>query len=132
MIAVGLNGDMKMNYDEMSDFEINKAVSRLIDFGNYIVRDNEDQESVYLCEMDGGWDMLPVGYFDPCNNPSDAWPIIVKERIGIAPHSDKWMANNLNPSNIGGYHIQTMCYDKNPLRAAMICFLKMKDKEQTK
>lgn len=74
--------------------------------------------------------------FDPCNNPSDAWPIIVENEITIAKHvsSDEWEAYG------GGYEVNydheiESCrnaefMDNNPLRAAMICFLKMKDAEK--
>lgn len=67
--------------------------------------------------------------FNPCNNPSDAWKIIVSNEIGITPHGCWWMASNFNPSSVGDFQVQVMQYDKNPLRAAMICFLKMKESE---
>ena len=84
-----------MNYEEMSDFEINKAVS-----------------------------ILRGSCFDYCNSPSDAWPIIVENRISIVDLS----------TVATGWKAQAMYLDDkpyavnpNPLRAAMIVFLKMKD-----
>lgn len=122
---------MKMNYDKMSDFEINKAVSRLIAFGNYIVSDNEDQESVYLCEMDGGWDMLPIGCFDPCNNPSHSWPIIIGNNMTIElcdPNlGDTGTVTIYNPYG-RDWQVDFNSNDK-ALRSAMICFLKMKHED---
>lgn len=126
-----------MNYEEMSDFEINKAVSGFVDFGNTVVTHNNDNEVVYLCEKDGLWDMLPIGHFDPCNNPSDAWPIIVENAISITSVGDlNWNADSLisieeSASDYNHFACISTCssQDKNPLRAAMICFLKMKDSE---
>jgi hypothetical protein len=66
-----------------------------------------------------------------CNNPSDAWPIIVENGICITSptlcsKSNFWHASwNEN----GGDSLRGLIAfsDKNPLRAAMICFLKLKD-----
>lgn len=119
-----IQGDMKMNYNERSDTEIASEVleSKKIPY----------KITCGSCFIDNGYEdgACTYTFFDPCNRPQDAWPIIVEERIGITPHGDKWMANNFNPSNIGDYQIQTMCYDAKPLRSAMICFLKMKHEEQ--
>lgn len=57
---------------------------------------------------------------DYCNNPADAWPIIVNNKICIMPLA--W----------GGWramweHGQVDC---EPLRAAMIVFLMMKESEK--
>lgn len=65
--------------------------------------------------------------FNPCNNPADAWPIIVENGITLAFQDGNWWADNLAywvdgvEWNIGGI------IDKNPLRAAMIVFLMMKE-----
>ena len=58
--------------------------------------------------------------FDPCNNPEDAWPIITNNFISVIPsaHRDIWFADGQ-----GG----ETTFDTNPLRAAMIVFLMMKD-----
>ncbi|MNE21818.1 hypothetical protein D3C80_1149960 [compost metagenome] len=64
-----------------------------------------------------------IGAFDPCNNPADAWPIIVKYGIGIIPFK-----NGLSESwDLGNGLINGTVKDKNPLRAAMIVFLMMKE-----
>ena len=63
-----------------------------------------------------------VGVVDYCNNPSDAWPIIVANRINVyaseGPDFMPWMAG------CGGF----MVSNKNPLRAAMIVFLMMQER----
>ena len=108
-----------MNYEEMSDFEINKAVS-----GKF--------RKVWTWGGEVFLSMASTKPFDPCNNPSDAWPIIVENEITVAKTKsfDEWEAYG------GGYEVNydheiescmgSEFMDKNPLRAAMICFLKMK------
>lgn len=67
--------------------------------------------------------------FDPCNNPIQATPIIIENKISVN-YIDKdigW----------GAYHFdeekgELEIYDKNYYRAAMICFLIMKDAENEK
>ncbi|NGE95148.1 phage protein NinX family protein [Morganella morganii] len=67
--------------------------------------------------------------FDPCNNPVQATPIIIENKISVN-YIDKdigW----------GAYHFdeekgELEIYDKNYYRAAMICFLMMKDAENEK
>lgn len=60
-------------------------------------------------------------YFDPCNNPSDAWPIILANKICINNFCKfGWCSD----SELGDY-----VYHENPLRAAMIVYLMMKESE---
>ena len=118
-----------MNYEEMSNYEINKEVSKHCnEISNHLgfekteVKFNDKNEAVYIiAKKDGLFDGLPVAHFDPCNNPNDAWPIIVDNKISTSPTGDSWICG----SSVFG----TQTIDKNPLRAAMICFLKMKDTE---
>ena len=103
------------DYSKMSDFEINKAVSTAL--GIDVSGATEENNIMY-------------GYVpDICNNPSDAWPVILESRISLrpddmyeeAPHSGYWRADNE-----AGNH----CHHENPLRAAMIVYLMMKDGER--
>ncbi|MFA1238667.1 phage protein NinX family protein [Serratia odorifera] len=64
---------------------------------------------------------------DYCNNPADAWPIIVENSIVLMPSmrvekSGLWLCFDVNNSDCD-------CQDENPLRAAMIVFLMMKAAE---
>lgn len=111
------------DYSKMSDFEINKAVAIQLGMKPF-------------CETTG-WQGLTsepyvdaivrgagrMGAFNPCNNPSDAWPIIVDSRIGIRKQKSNglWVA-----TQEGGNYPK---YDDNPLRAAMIVYLMMKESE---
>ena len=69
--------------------------------------------------------------FDPCNNPSDAWPIIVENEISVDPSGEAWQFDG----EAAKWHYEDGIYNnilcpKRPLRAAMICFLKIKEAEQ--
>lgn len=120
------------NYSELSDFEINCLVAGSL--GNISVSRPKDELSgssvsylvqassrlnkvgeIVVCEMEVKKDF--------CNNPSDAWPIIVDSGIGIRKQKSNglWVA-----TQEGGNYPK---YDDNPLRAAMIVYLMMKDSE---
>lgn len=115
-----------MNYEDMSDFEINEQVARL-------------RFDVFAACHDGSRKNGSVRAsgveFDPCNNPSDAWSIIVENAISITSIGDlNWNADSLisieeSARDYNHFECISACssQDKNPLRAAMICFLKMKD-----
>ena len=98
-----------MNYEEMSDFEINKAVSSKF-------------RKVWTWKGKVYLSMTSTKPFDPCNNPNDAFPIIFENKISTSPTGDSWICG----SSVFG----TQTIDKNPLRSAMICFLKMRDAEK--
>nr|UVM95919.1 MAG: protein of unknown function DUF2591 [Bacteriophage sp.] len=98
---------MSTDYSKMSDFEINKRVFSLVMNG----RD---------------WNRQGSGVFDFCNNPADAWPIIVDngislECIVVNRHEKTWRAQ-LKPA-----YVKHRMNHKNPLRAAMIVFLMMQE-----
>lgn len=103
------------DYASMSDREINRDVQKLTGMGCM-------SGAGVLIVADGRWRM-----FDPCNNPADAWPIITENKISIYAMSEtdareKWGAEAFYPSE--AYH-----FNDNPLRAAMIVFLMMKEGE---
>lgn len=103
-----------MDYSKLSDKEVNRKVqiaSNLIGSmtgkGVLIVRN-------------GKWE-----FFDPCNNPADAWPIITANKISIYAMSEAdkrggWGAEAFHPND-------AYSFNDNPLRAAMIVFLMMQE-----
>lgn len=113
-----------MNYYEMSPYKINRKVAWLRFGENSIVM--KDHKSPDGCIVHG------VGVFDPCNNPSDAWPIILHTCMSIElAHSDLGDIGTCTIYNPMGADWQCDFTDNaNALRAAMICFLKMKDAEK--
>ncbi|CQH27879.1 phage protein NinX family protein [Yersinia enterocolitica] len=109
------------DYSEMSDIHINAAVSRTL-YGN-LSRGHELQ--------------LASGDVDYCNNATDAWPIIVENKISLnwSETEKSWCAH------VGGVMTEG-CWrwdddpshhhdGSNPLRAAMVTFLMMKDRESS-
>ncbi|ECD2278606.1 DUF2591 domain-containing protein [Salmonella enterica subsp. enterica] len=111
------------NYECMSDFEINKRVFKAIVGAKPLgYPHNADGRSV------GNEENGNYRWYDYCNNPADAWPIIDENNITII---------NDNPSMRLAVNDAAECYngfrgiiassDENGLRAAMIVFLKMNE-----
>lgn len=110
-----------MSYEEMSDFEINKLVAShesLIINNLQITSKNPTAVMVN--------DIVQSFMFDPCNDPSDGWPIIDANRISVVTIGGEWESHWFSDA-IKDEAFNTA--NLNPLRAAMICFLKMKDAE---
>lgn len=106
-----------MNYEEMSDFEINCYVSMHM-HGFSWIEFVDGCASYVKCgnELSPGFAMIEVS--DYCNNPSDAWPIILENEISLVVVDDLlWVAR------VGGIYSE----GANPLRAAMIMFLRMQE-----
>ncbi|AKA61205.1 hypothetical protein [Pseudoalteromonas phage H103] len=108
-----------MNYESMSDFEINKAVANKL--GLFVAAVAQDGIIV-------NGKSLSVDY---CNNPSDAWPIITDNKISIMNDESTWEASIDFDGDLtlhGTDEILTKYYDhENPLRATMIVFLMMSE-----
>ena len=90
------------NYEEQSDSQINVYV--------HLIADPEWKDS----------DELDVPNY--CGCASDAWPIITENGINIMclPVSGSWYAEDSRDG-------QVSFVNTNPLRAAMIVFLKMQE-----
>ncbi|MBW3117874.1 phage protein NinX family protein [Providencia rettgeri] len=93
-------------YNKLSDFEINKKVAERL-FLKFT-----DCYSVVIFEGES---------FNPCNNPSDAMPIIIENKIASVPqlNGDLWVCSH-HP-----FYVTT----NNLYRAAMEVYLLMKDAE---
>lgn len=121
------------DYGKMSDFEINQAVTCKL-YGCHEWSTNL-VGNFYHCGFDGS-QYVEVTVADYCNNPSDAWPLIAESNIATRPlyirdaegrKIVEWEAKFTDrefPRNTIGWD------DKNPLRAAMIVYLMMKDEEK--
>ena len=122
-----------IDYSEMSDFEINKKVATLWLPCDYYFNENTVDlvnYGTYLGPHGVPDERLEkYGEFDPCNNASDAWMIIVENGISLVKenHEEWYCCNELDLNS--GFDVDNLKYDKNPLRAAMIVFLMMKDKD---
>lgn len=117
-----------MKFEDMSDYEINKAVAEL--FLDLVVDESKSrgrlESDIWLTDLNG---VLKYTNYNPCNNPLDAWPIITKNYISI--ELDEYclseaycLSSFTTESDDRISHV-----DENPLRAAMICFL-MKEANQ--
>ena len=109
-----------MNYEEMSDLQINLLVANAIG-----VDAAENSGVIFGTVRHECRNVVSViGVVDYCNNPSDAWPIIVGKRINVyaseGPDFMPWMAG------CAGF----VSSHKNPLRAAMIVFLMMQEQDK--
>lgn len=119
-------------YDEMSDFEINTAVAEHLPV---IIHENQSaslkvSSSGVLCN-----DIVNQYELNFCNNPNDAWPIIVESKITTIDLIDEHLAV-ANLEFLDSEHCDGVIgdwthehRDKKPLRAAMIVFLMMKEGE---
>lgn len=124
---------MSTDYSNMSDFEINKLVA-LASGKNikFISVDVDDNEIGVIVGKKHTRQQLP---FDPCNNPSDAWQIIIDNKISIVTLDNKWLAaptetvidGVTGDSEVCFYASSDAVFDVNPLRAAMIVFLMMQE-----
>lgn len=121
---------MSTDYSKLSDFEINSAVHNAlmkepykIEFlGNDRIRWVRGSTNVTTGKVEYSKKSLK----DYCNNPSDAWNIIVDngislECIVVNRHEKTWRAQ-LKPA-----YVKHRVNHKNPLRAAMIVFLMMQE-----
>lgn len=121
-----------MDYSQLSDFEINSAVHNaklkepyaLVFMGDDRIAWTKENGDQIITEK------VPYtknGVHDYCNNPADAWPIIVENKIGLTPpmHDENWEAMTFDKF---GY-VNKNEYNANPLRAAMIVFLLIKEKK---
>lgn len=121
---------MSNDYSKMSDFEINCMIAKIL-HTNFVQGAfpfiNDGSVRLYGC--DRGFD------FNPCNNPADAWPIIVANLIEVSPDYDftdeseqelhatgLWTANHVEVDGKSYYQSH-----QNPLRASMIVFLMMQE-----
>lgn len=117
------------NYDQMSDAEITEAV--LLAEGWELLLTHhmgEDKKSRTFYHPDKPHEYRRIGdlpedeVFNPCNNPSDAYPIMLENKIDFHFVNNKWSALSLER----GYHEYSSF---NPLRSVMIVFLMMRDSE---
>lgn len=107
------------DYASMSDQQINREVQKLTGMGCM-------SGNGVLIIADGRWRT-----FDPCNNPADAWPILLENEISLVKwqHDDVWAAWSGAGMAYGEVECEHTEHDENPLRAGMIVFLMMKGGE---
>lgn len=119
------------DYATLTDFEINKAVAENLPY-THVIGDGKypsiSDDAVYVERKAWKYGNTEECGVDYCNNPSDAWPIIVENRIDIALDSDGTTTASHYCYAIGDFLGWYNC--ENPLKAAMICYLMIKDAEK--
>ena len=123
-----------MDYSKMSDFEVNAAVFEALHGGAPDYKEG-DSGAMVLISYEGdivGGDAVEVevesGAFNPCSSPADAWPIIVENKIMLSPRcaAEQWKAQ-IHLGNEDIFDNYASAWHANPLRAAMIVFLMMRE-----
>jgi len=117
----------KEQLEQLSDLEINQAVTatayNLQGWGL-----SESGLCFYHCGLDGS-DWVDFQIIDYCNNPSDMMPLVFEGKVTLSPiqpyteeHDPSlWCAS----CEVDSGAIE--CWHKNPLRAAAIAYLLMKE-----
>ena len=118
------------DYSQMSDFEINKAVAIATGHKCYYGNGSYTNDGEHVTVRGNGL----IGWFRPCSDPDRAWQIILANNISLhAPRGNEgWMAEFTENSDDVNDGFEVEYFESrgaNPLRAAMIVFLMMKDAE---
>ena len=112
------------DYRKMSDFEICGYVS-MYEHGFSWIEFDDEMSSHVKCGNEGSPGFAIVEVKDYCNNPSDAWTIIIENSITFNYDTAQ--------VHVGSYFSDTAKVSENrskALRAAMIVYLMMKDGEK--
>ena len=121
------------DYNEMSDFEINKLVAMTIEGVDFDTAGNAKYAvDCFIKSLDGeSVNVLWTGNkeyssFNPCNNPADMWPLIVENKIDVCfiDSANSWTSFGLTKNKL-----LVDSSGDNPLRAAAIVYLMLKDAE---
>ncbi|HCR1140772.1 TPA: DUF2591 family protein [Klebsiella aerogenes] len=124
-----------MDYSKLSDFEIDKAVADALGFDYDIAimfvspvdKINGNHVEEYVRKKITSNEKHRKR-FSPTRIPNDAWSIIVGNEISLISRcaNGEWKAQlHLGREDI--FDSYASCWDKNPLRAAMIVFLMMQE-----
>ncbi|MEG5933804.1 phage protein NinX family protein [Enterobacter hormaechei] len=113
-----------MDYSKLTDKDINKLVAFALGCKEVVpdIFMSDDRRYEFDKPKNKSGNKF---FFDPCNNPADAWPIIKANKISIYAMSEAdkrggWGAEAFHPND-------AYSFNDNPLRAAMIAFLMMQE-----
>jgi hypothetical protein len=121
-----------VNYDSMSDFEINKLVAegrpftQVVGDGSY---PSASEDAVHVITKTFKYGNETEGAFDPCNNPADAWPIINEIWSTLMSITFYDYKIGLGVSQTTIWDARAHMHGGGKLRAAMIVYLMMKEGE---
>ncbi|EPE1462315.1 hypothetical protein ACSGR4_001918 [Morganella morganii] len=100
-----------MRHKEVTDYEINKTVAKYLKLNTIAY----DRTEIVL------FDDIDATPFDPCNNPADAMPIFIDNKMGVIFLGDLVQISDFS----GG----TVNFGRNFYRTIAELFLMMKDAE---
>lgn len=116
-----------MDYSALSDQKINLMVAKIMHKNLKVIESTTRYPSACVFSEEH-----PYSWVDYCNNPADAWPIIVGNGISLYHNHGSWQAEMEYSAPIGAFGTDEICSKfvdhKNPLRAAMVVFLMMQEK----
>lgn len=125
-----------MNYESMSDMDINKAIANSLRVYWFLSPDRGNSNRWEYCDYYGQVDR-DVGEYeealpDYCNNPSDMMPIAFTNKISLHFNWSECglytAIGTLWEERLLGKHPKTFeVSHENPLRAAAIVFLMMQE-----
>lgn len=117
-----------MNYEELKPWQISQLVHNHVECNGEFKVTFNDNKCQWSHENHGDFEFSineAKSKVRPYSSDVNfAWPIITENCISIDCWGGFWGADIQKDGEIAFEH-----EDKNPLRAAMICFLKMKDSE---
>jgi len=115
-----------MDYSQLSDQEINLLGAKIQHPDKTFIESKTRSPSVVMLNHINMW-------IDYCNNPADAWPIIVANGISLNHYTGTWEASYEYDAPIGAFGtdetVTSAIEHRNPLRAAMIVFLMMQESQ---
>lgn len=116
-----------MDYNKMSDFEINRLVAIAEGHKCYYGDGSYTNDGVNVTVKGN----RRIGWFNPCREGDTAWPIIQKNGISINHYNGVWEASFEWDAPVGAFGtdetVTTSTEHKNPLRAAMVAYLMMRE-----
>lgn len=123
-----------MNYEEMSDFEINCEVAKALGLEDLMFFSDEASYCpgpVWNTKSgitEEGIKISKGNPFDPCNSWAVAGPVIQVNEISLSSKcaNGEWKASIFIGRN-DIFDNYASCWNENPLRAAMIAFLMMQE-----
>lgn len=109
------------NFEQLSEFEINKRVAEIARLNIRHIYANHTMLVESIEKNDAGIGISK--YFDPCNDPSDTWPIIEH----CWDELNRFVPNGI--TMVSSWRYLMGKHNCTKLVAACICFLMMKGKE---
>ncbi|THD40591.1 DUF2591 domain-containing protein [Enterobacteriaceae bacterium ML5] len=119
------------DYTTLTDYELNCEVAKKLRVTSENNKPCQDWfKGPAILVWGSGSSAVKIDY---CNNAFDAWPVIVKNSISIINSGSVWTAAAKGVGHEGVLGDSETCWyagantydDVNPLKAAMIVFLKM-------